>query len=328
VPGFTNFPNGITSLGIPTFGTGFLPPFTGKYFFVQENYATGQAAGLGTAAAPFNTIQQALAQTVAGRNDVIFLIGTVHVSAAQGSILWANNNVHLIGLCDPVKRGKRARISVTGATGFNQLFLVTGSGCYFKNFQIFYGFPHTSGALIAWEDDGGRNCYELCEFLGFGDATASTGTANLTGARAFKFNNNTGESTFRSCVFGLDTLQRGATNYTLEIAGAAPRLTFEDCDFEADLAAGGASGSHVLIGSAGIDRYCKFKGCTFMDATLSGATAMAQAFNVSASAGGVVMLDGCTSFGVTAWETTPSNSVFNNMIIPTADGTGGKMLVL
>ena len=44
---------------------------------------------------------------------------------------------------------------------------------------------------------GGRNSYNNVEFLGFGDATVTTGTANQTGARAFKFNNSTGESTFR-----------------------------------------------------------------------------------------------------------------------------------
>ena len=329
MPRFTNFPGGITSLGIPTFGTGIVPPFTGNYFFVEENASIGAgvSGGAGTAQSPFNTIQQALNAAVAGNNDVIFLIGTVHVSSTQGSILWNKNNTHLVGLCSPMKRGKRARISVTGTTGFNQLVLVTGTGCYFKNFQIFYGFPNTSGALVAWEDDGGRNTYELVEFLGFGDATASTGTANLTGARAFKMNTSTGETTFRDCVFGPDTTVRNATNYTIEIAGGAPRLTFENCDFESDLGASGGASSHVLIGADGIDRYCKFQGCTFMSATLSGGTAMTQAFNVNAAAGGVVMLDYSTNFGITNWETTPSGSVFMNMPAVSAPG-GGKMLVL
>lgn len=326
MPRWTNFPNGITSLGIPTFGTSMIPPFTGNYFFVQEVTTAGVAAGAGTAQQPFNTIQQALAECVSGNNDVIFLTGTVHVTAA---IAWSLNNTHLVGLCDPLRRGKRARISSSGATPFSNLFNVSGNGCYFTNFGTFYGFP-TTGATspVAWLDTGGRNCYDNVEFLGFGDATVTTGTANQLTARAFVLNTSTGETTFRGCVFGADTLQRGATNYTVEIAGGAPRVSFFDCDFESDLAAGGASGSHVLIGSAGIDRYCKFQNCTFISDTLSGGTAMAQAFNVSASAGGVVMLDFCTSFGVTAWETTPSNSVFNNMIIPTAGGTGGKMLVI
>lgn len=324
--GFTNFPNGVSSLGIPTFGTGMLPPFTGKYFFVQENYTAGQAAGGGTASAPFNTIQQALAQTVSGRNDVIFLIGTVHVTAP---IVWSNSNTHLAGLCAPLKRGKRARISVSGTTPFSYLFDVSGSGCYFTNFGTFYGFPTTGATTpICWRDTGGRNEYNNVEFLGFGDATGGTGTANQTTARAFLFNNNTGESTFTRCVFGVDTIVRNATNYTLEIAGGAPRLTFEDCDFEADLGSSGGASSHVLIGASGIDRYCKFKGCTFMSTLLPSGTAMAQGFNLNAGGvGGAVTLDYCTSYGLTAWETSASNSLFTNMPVAQA-ATGGKMIVI
>ena len=54
---------------------------------------------------------------------------------------------------------------------------------------------------------------------------------------------------------------------------------------------------------------------------------MAQVFNVSATAGGGVVLRRCTSFGATAWETTPSNSVFIDMPAVSAPG-GGKSLVL
>ena len=54
---------------------------------------------------------------------------------------------------------------------------------------------------------------------------------------------------------------------------------------------------------------------------------MAQVLNVNAAAGGVVMLDYCTSFGCTAWETSASNSVFMNMPAVSAPG-GGKMLVI
>jgi hypothetical protein len=329
MPRFTDFPNGITSLGIPTFGTGMLPPFTGKYWFVEENPSIiGQNGGLGSASQPFNTIQQALAAATPANNDVIFLTGTVHVSASQGSILWTGSETHLVGLSAPLRRGKRARISVTGATGFNNLFNVTGSGCYFLNFQTFFGFPATSGALVNWLDAGGRNMYDGVEFLGFGDTTTTTGTANLTGARALLINNSVGESTFRRCVFGADTTTRNATNYTVEVAGHAPRITFEDCDFESYLGSSGGASSHLLIGSGGIDRYLNLNGCRFLNAVGAGATAMAQAFNVSASAGGRVEMNQCRADGITAWETAPSGSVYTDMSAVGAAGVGGISLVL
>src|SRR5262249_35154330 len=162
--GFTNYPNGITSLGIPTFGSGgFIPPFTGKYFFVQETTTAGVAAGSGTAQAPFNRFDEALASCVAGRNDVIFLTGTVHITS---KISWSKNNVHLVGLCAPLKRGKRARVSVSGSTPFSFLFDVSASGCLFQNFGTFYGFSTTGATTpICWQDTGGRNCYNNVEFL-------------------------------------------------------------------------------------------------------------------------------------------------------------------
>ena len=316
----------LTVGGVPTMGTGGMLPFTGSYWFV--NATTGSDGNSGQANSPFATLTQALAKATANQNDVIFVTGTIHTSA---SVAWSKNQVHLVGLCDPLRRGKRARISpdpaIAGTAGWANLFNVTASGCWFYNFQTFYGFTNTATALICWNDTGGHNCYDNVEFLGFGDGTASTGTSNLTGARAMKLNTNTGETTFRNCVFGVDTTVRNATNYTVEIAGGAPRVTFENCTFESDLGSSGGSSSHVLISTDGIDRYCIFKSCNFMSSTLSGGTAMAQAFNVVAAAGGVVLLDYCTSFGCTAWETSASNSVFTNMPVPQS-ATGGKAIVI
>lgn len=321
---FTNFPNGITSMGVPVIGTGQIPPYTGNYFFVQEITTSGVVAGQGTAQQPYNTLEQALAQCVAGNNDVVFMIGSVRPLT---TLDWNKNNTHLIGICDPIKRGKRARIAVTGSTAYGPLVNVTASGCHFRNFGTFFGWPTTgSTSPICWQDTGGRNCYENVEFMGFGDGTASTGTAVQTGARAFKLNTSVGETTFRSCVFGVDTISRNATNHTVEIAGGAPRCTFEDCDFESILGASGGSSTHLLIGASGIDRYLQMIGCRFWSATKSGGTTMAQAMSVNASAGGFVALDQCTAFGITDWETASSGSVVLDMATVTAiDGGISKV---
>lgn len=322
MPGLTNFPNGISSFGVPILsGVGGIP-FTGAYYFVNE--ATGLDGNSGsTPSQALKTLDQALALesaatgTAGGRNSVVYFSGTQHRTS---TLAWNLPQTHLIGIDAPMKRGKRARISVTGSTGFNKLVENSAQGNYFANFGTFYGWSNTSAALINWSDTGGRACYENVEFMGFGDATVSTGSANLTGSRAFTFNNNTGESTFRNCVFGVDTVQRGAANYTLEIAGGAPRMYFENCDFEADLAAGGTAGSHLLIGAAGIDRYVNFVGCRFHSDVDSSGSAMAQGLNVSSSAGGTVLLDQCTFNGITAIQTTPTANTRMNMVASTATG--------
>lgn len=308
--GFTNFPNGITSLGIPTFGTGgIIPPFPSKYFFVEQTTTAGASYGAGTPASPYNTIEQALAQCTAGNNDVIFVTGTIHKTS---SVLWTKNNTHLVGLCAPLKRGKRARISVTGTTPFSYLFDVSANGCIFANIGTFYGFA-TVGATtpICWRDTGGRSLYQNVEFLGFGNGTVSTGTSNQTTARAFLLSGSTGECTFNNCVFGVDTISRNAVNWTLEVAGASPRNTFDGCDFEAMMGASAAAGGHILIGSGGIDRYLNFRRCSFQNAVGSTATAMTQAASIHASAGGIVLIDeGTHMYGATNWETVASGALF------------------
>lgn len=318
--GLTNFPNGASSFGIPLLGSAAIP-FTGAYYFVNEN--TGLDGNTGTSPSQaLKTLDRALVLESAvtngagGRNSVVYFSGTQHRTS---TLAWNLPQTHLIGICAPMRRGKRARISVTGSVAFDKLVDVSQQGCYFANFGTFYGFNDAS-ANICWYDEAGRSCYDNIEFMGFGDGTATTGTANHTAARAFTFTNSGGETLWRNCVFGVDTIQRGAANYTLEIAGGAPRLYFENCDFEADLAAGGTASSHVLIGAAGIDRYVNFTGCRFHSDVDSSGSAMAQGFNVSGSAGGSVILDQSTFNGITAIQTTPTANMRMNMVASTTTG--------
>lgn len=329
MPNLTAFPNGISSFGVPVLGGYAGIPFTGPYYFVNETIGLDGNSGT-SISQPLKTLDRALALESAatggagGRNAVVYFWGTQHRTS---TLAWNLPQTHLIGIDAPLLRGKRARISVTGSTGFNNLVSVTQQGCYFANFGTFYGFTNTSSALVCWSDTGGRSCYDNVEFLGFGDGTASTGTSNLTGARAFKFNTSTGESTWRNCVFGVDTTTRNATNYTLEIAGGAPRLAFVGCDFESYLGSSGTASSHLLIGASGIDRYVDMVGCRFHNSGSSGGSTMAQCFNVSSSAGGTVFLDQSTfGPGITAWQTSPTTNVVMNMTPPNTGG--GKAITV
>lgn len=323
MPNLTAYPNGVSSFGIPVLGGFAGIPFNGPYYFVNETTGLDGNSGLNPQNALKTLDQALLLESTAtggagGRNAVVYFWGTQHRTK---TLAWNLPSTHLIGIDSPMLRGKRARISVSGATGFNKLVENSAAGNYFANFGTFYGWTDAATALIAWSDTGGRATYDNVEFLGFGDGTAVTGSANLTGSRAFVFNNNTGETTWRNCVFGVDTTTRNVTNYTLEVAGNAPRLTFDRCNFEAYLGASGGGSSHLLIGTAGIDRYLDMIGCRFHASGNSGGTTMSQALHVAADAGGTVFLDQCTfGPGITAWQTAPTANVVMNM---TAPGAGG-----
>lgn len=285
--------------------------YTGSYYFVNE--ASGNDGNTGAADNPFQTLGAALNAATANQNDVICFQGTLHLTS---TVVWNKAQVHLIGMDAPLRRGKRARISVTGATAFAPLVNVTASGCEFRNFGTFYGFNSASNNTMPWIEAGGRNCYDNVEFLGFGDGTATTGTSNKTTSRALLVTGSTGENTFRQCTFGVDTVSRGAANYTLEIAGGSPRNYFVDCDFEMFLAAGGTGGGHLLIGAAGIDRYCLFENCRFHNSVKSSGSTLTQLANLNAAIGGAVLMNQCTGYGYTHIETTPTSQIYLDNAAP------------
>lgn len=302
-------------------------PGAGVTYYCNETIGNDGSSNNGqNPYSPLKTVAQAVALESAalsaaglssvGRGSQIAFWGTQHQTAATA---WTLPDTFLTGLTGTTKRGKRARFSVSGTTAFNNLFLVSGQGNQFSNFQTFFGFAVSTNAFTPWTDTGGRNCYDNCEFLGFGDSTVTTGTANLAGARSFILNTSNGETTWNNCVFGMDTIQRGAANYGLEIAGGAPRCEMNNCVFESDLAAGGSAGSHILIGVGGIDRRFNINNTKFMN--FLGGTAMAQGLNIDVSAGGTVLLDaGCVFAGATAIQTTPTANVLTNTVAATTGG--------
>ena len=82
----TNFPNGITSFGVPVLGAGVqVPSSTGTYFFVHSG--TGSSANDGkTPTYPLATIDQAVNKCTADKGDVIVVMPghAESVSAAAG----------------------------------------------------------------------------------------------------------------------------------------------------------------------------------------------------------------------------------------------------
>jgi hypothetical protein len=303
-PGYNTGGQNISGqFGMPLYGISGWLPFTGNYFWVDET--NGSDGNTGGPQDPFKTLSQAHSKCTAGNNDVVFFTGTIHQSS---TLVWSKNNTHLIGLCDPVMRGKRARISVTGSTAFTPLITVSAAGCWFKNFGTFYGFDSATNNAICITDTGGRNFYDCVEIMSFGDGTATTGTANKTASRALYINGSTGECTFRDCVFGVDTESRGAANYTVEIAGGAPRIYFQRCFFE--MLAGAATPAHLLIGAAGIDRYLTFDGCIFNNAIKSTGTTINQVANLNAAIGGLIFMKQSIWVGATHWETSTTNQTY------------------
>ena len=312
----TNFPDGITSFGVPVIGGIGGIPLTGTWYFVDP--AAGSDAYDGSSPeTPFATIYAGYNAATAGNNDVSVLIGngstsgtarmstalaqSVVSTATTGTITWAKNATHLIGVTAPTGVANRARFApptgtYTAATFGNSgnMFNVTASGCIFANFSVFNGFSTGNAAQIAWIDAGGRNYYSDVQFGGFGDTQSAQG-AN---ARALKV--TSGENTFVNCTVGLDTVTRTVANSNLELANAAARNKFVNCDFP--IMTSSATTLAVLGSAAGaIDRWTKFQNCMFYNAVDSASTTISAVASLNAAAGGSLVFNSSTAVGATKW---------------------------
>lgn len=322
--GLTNFPNGISSYGVPVLGGVAGIPMTGNYWFVDPvnglDGNPGNSPGPGYA---LKTLYRAHQKAVSGNNDVVVLIGNgaasgtaslslanaqaIDSTATAGTLNWTKNAVHLVGVCAPSMIAQRARIApptgtYTQATfGSGNFVVVTGSGCVFQNFSLFNGFSTGGTNQICWTDNGSRNAYFNVNFGGMGDAASAADA----GSRSLKIGSaGSGENYFNHCVFGLDTVTRGTTNATLELAGGTPRNIFEDCMFLMDASAN--SPLHILgAGASCIDRGNTFRRTQFINDIKSGATTISEVLSLTnAAPGGLVMFNNCSSVGATKWGDT------------------------
>lgn len=313
----TNFPNGVSSFGVPVLGNIGGIPFTGNYYFVDP--ASGADGNEGSASDPLATLYEAYYRCVDGNNDVVILVGngqssgtarlstalastnaTAHGSTATtGTLTWAKNATHLIGVCAPTTIGQRARIAPPTGTytattfGANAFVSVTASGCYFANIDVFCGFSTGSATMIAWTDSGGRNAYDNVNIQGLADAASAQGTA----ARTLKISGS-GEHTFNNCTLGLDTVTRTVANATLEFSGGTTRSVFRNCIFPFMTSAATPLGI-IVSAAAGSDRFQLFDRCTFINAVQSTSTTMSALSTLAASMGGMLVMKDCTLVGIT-----------------------------
>jgi hypothetical protein len=308
-PGFNNPAYQVGQFGMPLFGVAGAPPFTGNYFWVDEtNGSDGNTGGPSDA---FKTLTQALSRCTSGNSDVIFMTGSVHVTA---TVAWNLNKTHLIGLSPP-SQNSRARIAIadtTLTTLVSPLVNVTGAGCIFQNIEVFHGNAQATTGEVAWAEAGGQNYYKNCNFI----QTGNTITASLGATRALTIAKD--ENLFEDCTIGGDTSQRSTvTNATLEFLGGAARTIFKRCVIQSWN--GLSTNVQVLVQAGGMDRYALFEQCTFHNF----GTVMAVAITNTSGGGpnGNIILNNCISVGATVIAT--SGQVYVNQISAAGGATTG-----
>lgn len=332
----TPFPHGISSFGIPAVGGGMtIPPLGGKpagskqaqVFWVDPANGSDGNTGLSPDKA-FDTVAYAYSQTVDKRGDVIYLLNdgnTSGTSRENSTLTWSNDNTHLVGLCAPTMISQRARISpaTTQTTIVTPQLTVSGNGNIFANISLFEGTSQDSTASTCVSVTGARNYFYNVAMMNMGDAT--NGHSGDEAGSEHLLLDGASENLFERCYIGLDTAVRTAANANIRCDNAASRNIFVDCMLP--MFTDAADPLFLDIpGSGDIDRFIWFKNCMFYNAVGSTSTALTAAFNVHASAGGLVLLDYCTLVGVTngEWNASTSTNIYINMPVPdSAQPAGG-----
>lgn len=324
--GLTNFPNGVSSFGVPLMGgPGTLPVMGGgggngaSVFFVDPANGSDSNSGLDPTHA-LDTIAAAYAKCTSGYGDTIYLLndGGTTGTARETALTWAKNNTHLIGLCAPTMVGKRARIAppssdTTDVDAYTPYITLSATGCIMANFSIYQGNSEDGKASVGIYLSGNRNyLYNIDVQNGSHANQGDENTYNLqvTGD----------ENTIERCVFGTDSVAwTGDTSkYPANIrlgAGAADEVqknVFKDCICQ--MYADNARCFFVYVQDTmltDIQKWNLFERCYFYNygTTLTGGV------NVPGSSTGRLLFAYCGFFGCT--DVTAADNSLVLMLGPT-----------
>lgn len=315
----TNYPNGLSSFGMPVVPGGYIPA-GGKHYWV--NPATGSDGNEGKSPAKaLATVGAAYDKCTSGNNDVVHLIGNATtMTNLSEALTWAKHYTHLVGECAPTMVGQRARMfQLSTATGLSPLMNITATGCVFRNFYIFQGVDDAT-SLINVQVTGQRNYFENVHFAGGGHATMAIDDC------ASLFINGGAENTFVNCLIGVNTIAMATGGNALRFDGSATRNVFINCML--DLLIGNAGARLVeLVDSASLDRWTRFVNTMFNSNSVNKATTMASAFEIPAghTITAEILLENCRGKGFTDWDDDNRGLLWLNTGTITAGGNSGIM---
>ena len=290
---FTNFPHGVSSFGSPVGGSGMLPVMGGriastgdaKVYFVDPANGSDGNTGLSPDKA-LDTVSAAYDKTVDKAGDVIYLLNdgnTSGTSRESVTLVWSNDNTHLIGLCAPVMLSQRSRISTPSGTTtiVTPMLTVSGNGNIFANISLFEGVSENGQESVGINLSGERNYFHNVAVMNM----AHENSADEAGSSNVLMNGGS-ENVFDSCFFGVDTVARSAANANIEFQNSASRNVFRDCFF--NMFADANTPVFVEASSAAdVDRFTLFERCKFINVdNITAVTTITQAFNVIGSGGG------------------------------------------
>lgn len=289
--GYTNFPNGITSFGIPQLGSG-VPICLGDTYFVDYRNGDDTLFDGKSPDHPFKTLSAAYAACTTNNNDLIIIDGDSTV-AESAMIDWAKNRITVVGTNGGRMYGQAAKVSLGVTTAATDIALLKVTGVRNNFIGIKFISNNTKDESLYTVAEGGEyTTYLNCEFYK---------STDLDETAASEFLHNGDSTQFFNCTFGstaniiADNKIRPNVLLTATLSGKKCRDTyFENCLFFSKC----AGTEHVDVYGANatdVERMLLMKDCTFISNALGAATpAHAVGFG-AAQTQGTVILKNCTS---------------------------------
>lgn len=300
--GYSDFPNGATSFGLPLIGSGQIPVTTGTYFFVDSGHGNAaDAANHGkTSNRPFATIDYAIGKCTAGAGDVIIVApGHTESIAAAGGITADVSGVSIIGLGSGFNRptitlgtATTATFAVSGlstrisnfifASGIDELatvFSITGVGVTIENCLLYEtSTDYSVASFITASSAADFLTVRNCEVFTVTAPTANGAYITLAGG-----DNNVIEN----CK-GVWTGSNHATSGAIYTSAAVLRIVIKNNDF---LCPGGANVVPISLYAAStgyVSRNCIGSAKT----AIAGSVALANAYGAENYASNTVNTNG------------------------------------
>lgn len=289
----------------------------GKRFYVDGVNGSDGNAGL-SATKAFRTMAAGYAQLRANRNDILYVIGGASAYAMTAITTWSKDYCHIIGLAAPTASGGRVRFTNTVTTATTGEFVISATGCIFKNLHVQYGDSATNTSVIGTSITAGRNYFENCSFEGPIEATI--GAASY---RVVQIGTGVQDLTFKGCHFGQRTiLATGAAGATIHFTGSNnTNFVFDDCIFNAynsNTASATLSFANNAMPDSG---WCILRRCLLINHV---AANVADHIRFTTGGHGTVVLMNCglAGLGTLVWNTGSwKANVFSTS--PTGANTGG-----
>jgi hypothetical protein len=302
--GFTNFPHGITSFGIPVLG-GALPVGTGKirhlvaakastdvYYSLLQQWNVDEAD-------IYSSLTTAYGDMTTNQGDTLLVYPGNHVQTA--SLTWDKDNTRIIGLGTWNQRQQpstlttgAARLTCTTAA-IAQILYITGDYVSMYNIGTMNSAADTGNlydVLIA-----SRNFYaENCSFRG-----GNTSTQNTAATAGIPLGIGAGYAArFVNCQIGQsgNATRTTGPGFVKFITGGHGGIDFINCDFQMRSETTGANPSGFLVQQTSLDRLTRFIACSFYNFSENWGDLPDYLFNIDQTTTfDILLMGGCGMIG-------------------------------